>query len=138
MYPMAPHSRRHAVLGRQPLKRRAGIGVLAGQEEVMVFVEQRPMKGAKGLPLLIAQFWHGSALALGLLRAVDFDTFGFHEEEALVDALDLGDELLLADGPRVRLEQHGVNGALDLVGARWSGLGMLRLVLTRTSPAHAC
>jgi hypothetical protein len=79
--------------------------MLAGQEEIMMFMEKRPMESDKGLPLLVVEFV--VIIRLCVLRIVDLDTLGLHHDEAGVDTFDLGDELFLRYGPGLWLfDQH--------------------------------
>ena len=68
----------------------------------MMFVEESPMEGNEGLPLIVGKYF-----ARGRSFSDDLNTFLFDHDEATVDALNLIDELLSGDGPRVRLQQHG-------------------------------
>jgi hypothetical protein len=72
--------------------------VLAREEEVVVLMEECPMKSYEGLPLLVVEFV-ANDVGLGVLGIVDLYTLTFDHYKASIDAFDLGDELLLRDGP---------------------------------------
>jgi hypothetical protein len=96
------------------------------------------MQGTEGLPLLVTQLRRGLSLLLVLdakrsLGRVDLDTLRFDKHESLVDAFDLGDELLLAERASVGLTEHGVDISIGFfVAPRPSRrLGGLLLVLSQ-------
>jgi hypothetical protein len=76
--------------------------MLRSQKEVVVFVEQGTVQSNESLPLIVVEFLIGG-LKLRILSVVDLDVFALDHNEAGVYALDLGDKLLLGDGPSLRL-----------------------------------
>ncbi len=69
--------------------------MLRAQEEIVMFVQEGSMESDQSHPLFVGEF----GVVLGSLGVVDLDTLALYHDQASVDALDLGDELLLADGP---------------------------------------
>jgi len=77
--------------------------MLRRQEKIVVLVQERAVQGNKGLPLLVVEFYDVGVGRLGVLGAVDLDTFVFHHDEAGVNTFDLGYKLFLRNWAGLRL-----------------------------------
>jgi len=118
--------------------------VLGGEEEVVVFVEQGAMEGNQSLPLLVVEF-AGGFLLLGRQCLINFDTLALHHDKSGVDALDLGYQLFLGDGPGLGLFEKllalGIGFDLVVTGFALASLNPLghfgRLVLGTPKAAAA-
>lgn len=75
--------------------------MLAGKEEVMMFVQESAMKCNEGLPLFVREF--GGCLRL--LEA-DLDALLLDHDETSVNPLDLIDQLGQGDGASFWLRDH--------------------------------
>lgn len=70
--------------------------MLASQEKVVMFVQERTMQSNQGLPLLIVQL--RTSFSVRCLRVINLDAFALNHNKTGVDALDFGNKLLLGDG----------------------------------------
>ena len=92
MNAMPPHPRRHGVFRREATECPRRRGVLRCQEEVVVLVQQCPGERNGGLKLPAVES------ACPLIVVYHLYAFGFDHDQAGIDALDFGNQLLLRNG----------------------------------------
>ena len=92
----------------------------------MMFMKQRAVEGDQRLPLIICEFLRSVCLRLFV---VYFDAFTLDHNEACIDALYFGDELLLADGFCVWLLQERYACCFWLMGLVTGCFGNAMLVV---------
>ena len=100
---MAPHAGGHGVFGGQSSQCWACLGMFGGKEEVVMLMQQGAVEGNQGLPLIVVQLVGWVGLRSRNMVVVDLDAFALDHNQAGVDTLDLGDELLLGDWLRLGL-----------------------------------
>lgn len=121
---MPPHPSRHPILRSQLPQSLCSRRVLGSQEEVVVLMQQGPVDGYQGLPLVVAQF----RPAIELLR-VNLDTLLLDDDEPRVDALHLDNELVFGDLPGLWLQEEVWRAG----NAVWKGVSMTTGVFSFSS-----